>query len=82
MCISDAVESRKGVCCGVEQAGTSAGAGDQTHLIDTCTAAPPAWIERMNSNREQMIRLIRKTVQSGGAVFVGPGSVLQQVGLA
>jgi DNA-binding HxlR family transcriptional regulator len=51
-------------------------------MHDPCTGAPPAWIECMNSDREKMIQLIRKTVQSGGSVFVGPGSVLQQVGLA
>jgi DNA-binding HxlR family transcriptional regulator len=48
---------------------------------DPCTGAPAAWIERMNSDREKMIQLIRKTVQSGGSVFVGPGSVLEQVGM-
>jgi DNA-binding HxlR family transcriptional regulator len=50
-------------------------------MHDPCTGAPAAWIECMNSDREKMIQLIRKTVQNGGSVFVGPGSVLEQVGM-
>lgn len=49
---------------------------------DPKTGAPAAWIERMHAEREKMIQLIRQTVRNGGAVFVGPGNVLQQMGLA
>lgn len=36
---------------------------------DPQTAAPAAWIARMNAEKEKMIRLIRETVQSGGSVL-------------
>jgi DNA-binding HxlR family transcriptional regulator len=45
---------------------------------DPHTAAPDAWIALMKADREQMIRLMRETVQSGGAVFVGEKSLLGQ----
>ncbi len=45
---------------------------------DPHTAAPAAWIVLMKTEREKMIRLIRETVQRGGAVFVGEKSLLGQ----
>jgi DNA-binding HxlR family transcriptional regulator len=45
---------------------------------DPHTAAPAAWIALVKAEREQMIRLMRETVQSGGAVFVGEKSLLGQ----
>ena len=45
---------------------------------DSHTAAPAAWIALMKADREKMIGLIRETVQSGGAVFVGEKSLLSQ----
>ena len=46
---------------------------------DAHTAAPAAWIALMKSDREKMIRLMRETVQSGGAVFVGEKSLVGQL---
>ena len=46
---------------------------------DPGTAAPAAWIALMKSDREKMIRLMRETVQSGGAVFVGEKSLVGQL---
>lgn len=43
---------------------------------DPHTAAPAAWIALMKAEREQMIQLMRETVQSGGSVFVGEKSLL------
>src|SRR6266700_7708596 len=42
------------------------------------TAAPAAWIALMKADKEQMIRLIRQTVQSGGSVFSGPDSLISK----
>ena len=36
------------------------------------------WIALMRADRENMIRLIRETVQNGGSVFVGEKSLLSQ----
>ena len=46
---------------------------------DPQTSAPLAFVARVNRDRDNMIRLIRDTVRTGGAVFVGPGSVLSQL---
>ena len=46
---------------------------------DPDTAAPAAWIALMKADREKMICLIRETVQSGGAVFVGEKSLVGQL---
>jgi DNA-binding HxlR family transcriptional regulator len=46
---------------------------------DPHTAAPEAWIALMKSDREKMLRLMRETVQSGGAVFVGEKSLVGQL---
>jgi DNA-binding HxlR family transcriptional regulator len=47
---------------------------------DPQTGAPAAWIALMRAEREKMLHLMRQTVRSGHAVFVGPGSVLEQIG--
>jgi DNA-binding HxlR family transcriptional regulator len=45
---------------------------------DPHTSTPAAWIALLKGDREQMIRLMRETVQSGGSVFVGEKSLLGQ----
>ena len=45
---------------------------------DPHTAAPAAWIALMKADKEQMIRLIRQTVQNGGSVFSGPDSLISK----
>ena len=40
------------------------------------TTAPAAWMALMKIEREKMIQLIRETVQSGNAVFVGEKSLI------
>lgn len=47
---------------------------------DADTSAPPDWIALVNAHRDQMIDVIRSTVQSGGAIFVGENSVLSKLG--
>src|SRR5262249_53743749 len=46
---------------------------------DPQTAAPAGWIALMRADREHMIRRIRETVQSGGAVFAGAKNLYSQV---
>ena len=46
---------------------------------DPHTSAPPAWIARLNADKEKVTRLVRATVQNGGAVFAGPNSVISQL---
>ena len=46
---------------------------------DPHTAAPAAWIALMKAEREEMIQLMRETVQSGGAVFAGEKSLVGQI---
>lgn len=46
---------------------------------DAQTGAPPEWIALVNADKPKMIALIRATVQQGGAIFVGPNSVVQQL---
>ena len=46
---------------------------------DPQTGAPPEWIALMKAQREKMIQLIRETVRSGRAVFVGEKSLVSQV---
>ena len=46
---------------------------------DTQTGAPAAWIALMKAEREKMIQLIRETVRSGGAVFVGEKSLVSRL---
>jgi DNA-binding HxlR family transcriptional regulator len=45
---------------------------------DPQTGAPADWIARVRADKEKMIRLIRKTVQRGGSIFVGQDSVYRQ----
>lgn len=46
---------------------------------DPHTGAPADWINLVNSDKENITRLIRETVKNGGAVFTGPGSVISQL---
>lgn len=47
---------------------------------DPQTGAPPEWIALVNRDKPAMIRRIRETVERGGSIFVGEGSVVGQVG--
>jgi DNA-binding HxlR family transcriptional regulator len=42
----------------------------------------PLWIQKVRTDREGLCRLIRETVISGGAVFRGDNSVIEQIGAA
>src|SRR5262249_11616950 len=44
---------------------------------DPQTAAPQAWIARVNADKATLKRCIRETVQRGGSIFVGPDSVVR-----
>lgn len=46
---------------------------------DPQTGAPADWIALMKAKREQMLPLIRETVQQGRAVFAGPDSLVSQL---
>jgi DNA-binding HxlR family transcriptional regulator len=46
---------------------------------DPHTSAPPEWIALVNADKEHITRLIRETVRSGGAIFVGTNSVVSQL---
>src|SRR2546429_2572894 len=46
---------------------------------DPGTAAPAAWIALMKSEKEKMVQLIRQTVRSGRAVFVGHESLISSL---
>ncbi|MEP7285858.1 MAG: helix-turn-helix domain-containing protein [Chloroflexota bacterium] len=46
---------------------------------DPQTGAPADWIEMVNANREPMLKLIRETVQNGGAIFAGPDSLVSKL---
>lgn len=46
---------------------------------DPQTGAPPAWIALMKAQREHMLRRMRETVRSGGAVFTGKNSLISQL---
>ncbi|MFO7322666.1 MAG: helix-turn-helix domain-containing protein [Chloroflexota bacterium] len=46
---------------------------------DPDTGAPQEWIALVNSDKENMIRLIQDTVREGGSVFVGPNSVIDRL---
>jgi DNA-binding HxlR family transcriptional regulator len=48
-------------------------------LHDPASPAPKEWIALVNSQKETMTRLIRTTVQEGGAIFVGPNSVVSKL---
>jgi len=49
---------------------------------DPETSAPLAFVARVNADKENMFRLIRETVRAGGAIFAGPGSVVEQLAVA
>jgi len=46
---------------------------------DPQTGAPQEWVAAVRANREEIIGLIRETVQSGGSIFVGPDSVVSKL---
>ncbi|GHO49513.1 winged helix-turn-helix transcriptional regulator [Ktedonospora formicarum] len=46
---------------------------------DPQTGAPADWIALVNLNKERMTKLIRETVREGGAIFVGPQSVVSKL---
>jgi DNA-binding HxlR family transcriptional regulator len=46
---------------------------------DPQTGAPMDWIEFVDANKATLIPLIRKTVRSGGSIFVGENSVVSQL---
>ena len=46
---------------------------------DPQTDAPPDWIALVDADKENMTRLIRETVRSGGAIFVGPNSAISKL---
>lgn len=46
---------------------------------DPQTGAPPAWIALMRAEREKMLQLMRETVRSGRAIFVGENSLVSQL---
>ena len=46
---------------------------------DELTDAPKAWIDALQSDKENLTKLIRETVQEGGAVFTGQGSVISKL---
>lgn len=43
------------------------------------TSAPPDWIALVKAQRDMIIPLIRETVREGGAIFVGPNSVVDKL---
>lgn len=45
---------------------------------DAQTGAPQEWIALVQRERATLLPLIRQTVQKGGAIFVGPNSVVAQ----
>lgn len=46
---------------------------------DPQSAAPREWIDQVNAEKTRMTALICKTVQGGGAIFAGPGSVVSKI---
>lgn len=46
------------------------------------TDAPPEWIELVRTRRDELLPLIRTTVQEGGSIFVGDDSVIARLALA
>jgi len=45
----------------------------------TSTNLPWAWLETVRNHREEIIQLIRSTVQNGGSIFTGPDSVVNDL---
>jgi hypothetical protein len=48
---------------------------------DSQTGDPQDWLVLVNAEKEEMIRLIRATVQRGGSIFVGADSVVNQLAI-
>jgi hypothetical protein len=46
---------------------------------DPLTSAPLDFVARVNAEKEAIFRLIRDTVQAGGAIFAGPDSVAEKL---
>jgi len=46
---------------------------------DKDTGAPMDWIATVRADKDRIVRLIQDTVREGGAVFVGPDSVLSKL---
>ena len=46
---------------------------------DPQTGAPEGWIAMVNADRDNIIRLIRDTVQHGGSIFAGEDSVFSRL---
>jgi len=46
---------------------------------DAQTGAPSDWIARTKADKENVIKLVRETVKSGGSVFSGPDSVVSKL---
>ena len=46
---------------------------------DPEVAANPLWLDKVRTDREGLYRLIRDTVSTGGAVFRGENSVIEQL---
>ena len=46
---------------------------------DSQTGAPPAWIAMVKADRENIIRQVRETVQSGGSIFAGDDSLFSKL---
>jgi len=45
------------------------------------TNLPWEWLEAVRAHREEIIQLIRTTVQNGGSIFTGPDSVVDKISL-
>jgi DNA-binding HxlR family transcriptional regulator len=43
------------------------------------TALAQAWLEKVTSDKEALIQLIRETLQEGGSIFVGEENVLSKL---
>ena len=46
---------------------------------DPQTGAPPDWIAMVKADRENIIRQVRETVQSGGSIFAGDDSLFSKL---
>ncbi|MBI1279663.1 MAG: transcriptional regulator [Anaerolineaceae bacterium] len=46
---------------------------------DPQTGAPPEWIAMVKADHDNIVNLIRLTVQNGGSIFVGADSVISKL---
>ncbi len=46
---------------------------------DVDTDAPKEWVETLSRDKEHILPLVRTTVEKGGAVFMGPNSVVSKL---